>query len=332
MAKKEKLDTSVQAERKSIIYWLLMGIVIVFLVWAPFQKALFNGNTYEFERPIYSSLIWSSMIMFLISIYFFFFWKWKSNKDALSVFALLIPLTYLISLIPAASHYYATNMIYIQIMYAAFFIMGIYLAKNKLGNSILSTALMGSGYFIVLFGLMNWLGNGKFAGSLVSWFSELSNGVYRDAVMTDSNGLRLTAVFQYANSYAAYLIVLMFSALFLVIKSRRWYTVLINSFLLVPIIISFFLTLSRGAIVVIPVILLIILFFLQLHRQIMFLVHMGIAFLASFAILQKITDAGLQLSKQPSSSVSGKNWLLLLGVSAGYAAITYLLQRFVRLF
>ncbi|MNI04047.1 O-Antigen ligase [compost metagenome] len=333
MYKKEKLAPEIVAEKTSVIYWSVMSFVVLFLFWSPFHKALFNGNSYEFERPIYSSLVWSSIILFLLAIYFFFIWKLKTNRDALSVVVLLLPLTYLISLIPAASSYYASNMLYIQLIYAFFFIAGAYLAKNRLGNSIISTALISSGYVIVFFGLLHWLGNGKFAGSLVAWFSDVvlkgSNVGYNDAIMTDSNGIRLTSVFQYANSYAAYLIALLFGSLFLVSKSKKWTLVIINSFILVPVIISFFLTLSRGAIVVIPVILLIILFFLQLHRQILFLIHMGLAFIASFLILQKITDAGNQLHQQFSGSVSGSNWMLLLGVSIVMAGISFLIQKYV---
>lgn len=329
MIKKEKVDPSVLAERKSIVYWVLIGFVLVFMFWSPFQKALFNGNTIDFERPIYSSLVWSSIILFLISVYFFFVWKWKNHRDTLSVAVLLLPLTYLVALIPAASSYSATNMLYIQIMYAAFFMLGSYLAKNPLGNSILSTGLLGSGYVIVLFGLMNWLGNGKLAGSLVGWFASIDNGVYRDAVMTDANGLRLTSVFQYANSYAAYLIALLFAALFLVSTSKKWYAIGINALFLVPIIVSFFLTLSRGAIVVIPFILLIILLFQKLSRQIVFLFHTGLAFIASFVILQKITDAGIQLNAQYTASVSGSSWLLLISVSLVLALIAIAIQKYV---
>jgi hypothetical protein len=134
MAKKEKKDTLELAEKRSLIYWILMSLVIIVLMWSPFQKGLFNGNSYSFERPIYTALIWSSLILLLISIYFFFVWKWKTNRDALTVLVLLLPLTYLISLIQAASQYYATNMVYIQMIYASFFIIGAYFTKNKIGK------------------------------------------------------------------------------------------------------------------------------------------------------------------------------------------------------
>jgi hypothetical protein len=329
MLKKQKLDPSVQTEKKSIIYWLLISFVVVFLFWSPFQRALFNGNSYDFERPLYSSFVWSSIIMLFMSIFFLFVWKWTTQRDALSIFVWLIPITYVISLIPAASQNSAANMVNIQIMYAVFFILGSYLTKNKLGNDIITSTLFSSGYFIVIFGLFNWLGNGKFAGSVVSWFVELVNEVYRDAVMTDSSGLRLTSVFQYANSYAAFLIALLFGSLFFVVKSRKITMVAVHAFMLVPILISFFLTLSRGAMVVIPIIVLIILFFLSITRQILFLIHMVIGFAASFMILQKITNAGTQLHQQYVASVSLNNWLLLIAVSIAVAIISVLVQKFV---
>lgn len=79
--------------------------------------------------------------------------------------------------------------------------------KQKQVNVVIQNAILAIAYFIVGFGLLNWLGSSKLAGALVGWFSNtVRNDVYLDAVMTDSNGLRLTSIFQYANTYAAFLI------------------------------------------------------------------------------------------------------------------------------
>lgn len=48
-------------------------------------------------------------------------------------------------------------------------------------------------------------------------------GSYSDAVMTDANGLRLTSVFQYANSYAAFLIALLLCSIYLTVTSKNGY-------------------------------------------------------------------------------------------------------------
>lgn len=318
-------------ERTSVIFWILVVFTGFFMFWAPFQRALFNGGSYDFERTIYSALVWSSIILLLIAILAFFVFKLKEQKDVLTILVLLMPLTYVISLFNSASHYLATNMVYIQMLYATFLILGVMLTKNKLGTSFVTSLLLISGYFIVLFGLLYWLGNGNFAGHLVGWFALMDAAdpyLYRDAIMTDSNGLRLTSVFQYANTYAAFLITLSLGALFFIVKSRKWYVVLPHAIMLVPIIISFWLTLSRGAIVVIPVVFLIMLFFFSISRQILALIQFGLAFAASLVILEKVTDIGIGLQKQPSASESWHGWTILLIASVVFAVLAIVIQRF----
>ncbi|MFD0697763.1 O-antigen ligase family protein [Paenibacillus sp. GCM10027628] len=330
-ASRAKANGTISTEKSSVIFWLLIGFVGLFMFWAPFQRGLFNGGTYDFERSIYSASVWSSIILLLIAIFAFFVYKLKEQKDVLTILVVIMPLTYVISLSNAASHYLATNMIYIQMLYTTFFILGVFLTKNKLGTSIAAGILMVTGYVIVLFGLLHWLGNGNFAGHLVSWFATMdaSNQYnYRDAVMTDSNGLRLTSVFQYANTYAAYLIMLFLGSLFFIVKSRKWYAVLPHALMMVPMIVSFWLTLSRGAIVIIPILFLIMLFFLSISRQILSLIQLGLAFAASLAILTKITNIGTELQKQPSASVSWHGWSILLIASVVFTALAIVIQLF----
>lgn len=331
-ASRAKANGTITTEKSSVIFWILVVFAGLFMFWAPFQRALFNGGTYDFERTIYSASVWSSIILLLIAILAFFVFKLKEQKDVLTILVLLMPLTYVISLSNAASHYLATNMVYIQMLYATFFILGVFLTKNKLGTSILASLLIISGYFIVLFGLLYWLGNGNFAGHLVGWFALMDAAdpyLYRDAIMTDSNGLRLTSVFQYANTYAAFLITLSLGALFFIVKSRKWYVVLPHAIMLVPIIISFWLTLSRGAIVVIPVVFLIMLVFFSISRQILALIQFGLAFAASLVILEKVTNIGIGLQKQPSASESWNGWLILLIASVVFAVLAVVIQHFV---
>lgn len=331
-ASRAKANGTITTEKSSVIFWILTVFTGLFMFWAPFQRALFNGGTYDFERTIYSASVWSSIILLLIAILAFFVFKLKEQKDVLTILVLLMPLTYVISLSNAASHYLATNMVYIQMLYATFFILGVFLTKNKLGTSILASLLIISGYFIVLFGLLYWLGNGNFAGHLVGWFALMDAAdpyLYRDAIMTDSNGLRLTSVFQYANTYAAFLIMLSLSSLFFIVKSRKWYVVLPHAIMLVPIIVSFWLTLSRGAIVVIPVVFLIMLFFFSISRQILALIQFGLAFAASLVILEKVTNIGIGLQKQPSASESWNGWLILLIASVVFAVLAVVIQHFV---
>lgn len=157
---------------------------------------------------------------------------------------------YALTLFVAVSHFSAMNMLFIQTMYAAVFIISFYLLKQKQVNFAVQQAILSIAYIIVWFGLLNWLGSGKLAGSLVGWFTkEVVNGTYNGALITDSNGLRLTSIFQYANTYAAFLMAFLFVALFALVRSKKGYGWLIHGFMLVPIIVSMLLTLSRGGLV-----------------------------------------------------------------------------------
>ncbi|WNR43886.1 O-antigen ligase family protein [Paenibacillus roseipurpureus] len=330
-AARAKSNGSITSEEKSVIFWILTVFTGLFMFWAPFQRGLFNGGTYDFERSIYSAMVWTSIILLFVAILAFLVFKLQETKDLLTICVFIMPITYVISLSNSASNYLATNMIYIQMLYATFFILGVILMKNKTGAVIITRLFMTSGYFIVIFGLLYWLGNGSFAGKLVKWFALMdgtNSNLYRDAVLTDSNGSRLTSVFQYANSYAAFLIALLLSSLFFIIKSRKWYIILPNAFLLIPTIVSFWLTLSRGAIVVIPVVFLIILFFFKMSRQILALIQLGLAFGFSLIILQKVTDIGLGLQKQPNAAESWHGWWILLLASVVFAGLSLAIQRY----
>ncbi|WP_084225597.1 O-antigen ligase family protein [Paenibacillus pectinilyticus] len=332
-ASRAKSNGTITTEKSSVIFWVLVVLTGLFMFWAPFQRALFNGGTIDFERSIYSASVWSSIILLLIAILAFFVFKLQEKKDVLTILVFMMPLTYIISLSNAASHYLATNMVYIQMLYATFFILGVFLTRNKIGTVIIARLFMISGYFIVVFGLLYWLGNGSFAGHLVKWFAFMdgtNSNLYRDAVLTDVNGSRLTSVFQYANTYAALLITLILSSLFFIIKSRKWYVVLPHAFLLVPTIVSFWLTLSRGAIVVIPVIVLIMLFFFKISRQILALIQLVLAFITSLVILQKVSDIGIGLQKQTSASESWHGWSILLLASIVFTVLSITIQVFVQ--
>ncbi|WP_018758697.1 O-antigen ligase family protein [Paenibacillus terrigena] len=320
-----------QQQENPLIYWILMGVFVLFLLWSPLWAALFNGQQIAFERPLYEAVRWVSIIMLVLGIYLFKNWKPKDLKDWYAILIFALPLTYLISLIPAASHYQALNMVYIYLIYAVIFVIGLYFTRKTRDNSIIQNTLLVSTYFTVFFGLFHWFGNSKFIAAALGWLIPLKSptGTYLDAVMIDSNGLRLTSFFQYANTYAAFLIAILFAAAFLLVKSRKWYVSAIHAFMLVPIILSFFLTLSRAAYVILPVVFLIVILCLKPYRQIMYTVHVALAFIASMAILNKVTTIGIAVNGQFNGSESLKGWMLTLGVSILVAIIATLLQHFV---
>ncbi|WP_193726581.1 O-antigen ligase family protein [Paenibacillus guangzhouensis] len=318
-------------DQTSLIQWILMGVLALFLLWSPLWAALFNGQQITFERPLYEAMRWVAVIMLITGVYLFKNWRPGDIKDWYAILVFALPLTYLISLIPAASHYQALNMVYVYLIYAIIFVVGLYFTRNARDNSIIRNTLLVSTYFTVFFGLFHWFGNSKFIADVLGWLIPLKSaaGTYLDAVMTDSNGLRLTSFFQYANTYAAFLIAILFASAFLLVKSRKWYVSAIHAFMLVPIILSFFLTLSRAAYVILPVVFLIVILCLKPYRQIMYTVHMAIAFIASMAILNKVTTIGISVNEQFNGSESLKGWMLTLGVSLAVAILATLSQQFV---
>ncbi|WP_249900988.1 O-antigen ligase family protein [Paenibacillus sp. PK3_47] len=269
------------------------------------------------------------LLLVWIGLYFNKF-KLEDQRDLLAVVSLLLPVTYALSLFVAASHYMAMNLLFIQSMYVAIFIIALYLLKQKQLNVVIQNAVLAVAYFIVGFGLLNWLGGSRLAGSLVGWFSNtVRDGIYLDAVMTDSNGLRLTSIFQYANTYAAFLMAFLFVAVFALIRSKKWYGTLTHGFMLVPIIVSLLLTLSRGGLVMLPVVFILLLLFLKPAQQILWILHLAVSGIASLVVTSPLTNLGIELNAAFTSPAAIKGWTYLLGASLVVAGLGWVIQRFV---
>ncbi|MCT1403459.1 O-antigen ligase family protein [Paenibacillus sp. p3-SID867] len=326
----KKVASSRKAETSSALFWVLISGIILFLAWTPFQTALFNGQMLVFEKPIFWAAILACLLLFLWIAHSYKSIQLKDQKDWLAVGVLLLPLTYILSLISAASHVLAMNMVIINCIYAIMFIIGLYVLRENLGNRMIQITIMTVSYLIVGFGLLNWFGQGKTAGAIAKWFSNtVLNGTYTHAVMTDSNGLRLTSVFQYANTYAAFLMAFLFAAVFFVTTSRKWYGQAFHSFMLVPIIVSLLLTLSRGGLVMLPVVFVLLLLFLKPAKQLLWILYCGIAGVSSLIISKPVTELGLKLNETFSSSDALKAWGILLGTSAIVGLLGWAIQNFI---
>ncbi|WP_138227204.1 O-antigen ligase family protein [Paenibacillus algicola] len=320
---------SIEVEQPSALQWVLIIGMVIFLAWTPFQTGLFNGQMLDFERPIFWAAILACGMGVLWFAAYFKQVRLEDQRDWLAVAVLLLPLSYVVSLAGAASHYLAMNMVVIQGVQAILFITGLYLLRHPVGNRIIQAAMMAVSYLIVGFGLLHWFGQGKTAGAIAQWFSNtVANGIYTNAVMTDSNGLRLTSVFQYANTYAAFLMAFLFAAVFFITSSRKAYAQAFHSFMLVPIIVSLLLTLSRGGLVMLPVAFVLLLLFLKPAQQILWMVHLGVAGAASLLISKPVTDLGLQLNESFSGSGALKGWGYVLGVSALVGLLGWAIQRY----
>ncbi|TQR43703.1 O-antigen ligase family protein [Paenibacillus popilliae] len=310
--------------------WSLFGLLALILIWAPFQAALFNGQMSDFDSKIYYSVLLTSVLA-LIGTWSVVKSKLLiDNKMLVMLGSFLTPLCYLTSLTISASKYLAENMVLIQFVYAVIFALSVLIIQNKLMNGLIEKIIIGSAYVIVLFGLFHWFHTTKWIGILFGWFMPVnSEGVFQHAVMETVDGLRLTSVFQYANTYAAYLMAFLFIAVFYLTTTRKVVWQVIHGFMLVPIILSILLTLSRGGLVLLPVVFVIVLLFLKPARQIMWLVHLAISSVATFVILNKVSDIGNELQNSISYSLSMKGWLYLLGASVICTIISFGLQRFI---
>lgn len=320
--------------------WTLLIPILLFLLVAPFYRALFNGyglwngiffNSYAFETPIYGALQWITLILIVVSL--FIFVKWKSYEQSIdsSVLAVwLIPLSFVLSSFHAVSTHTHMLSIFIHIAYAGLFVASFFIVKSKNGNVWLLSSIIGSGYLIILFGLFNLFGDASFGGLITYENDVLTNTrTYHDAVIIEGRGLRLTSVFQYANTYAAYLIALILCSLVLLVSVKNKGITLLSAFMLLPSILSFLLTQSRGGMVVFPVLFVLVLFLLNMRRQIMTIVHFLIPASLAILILQPVNNIALEMQENFSTSGFLQGWSIVIAASLVTMGLCFTLERLV---
>lgn len=296
-------------DERPFIFWFTSGLVFMFLFISPFQKALFNGNSPDFEQPIYVFILLGSIGLLLLAVDSFFRFSHSDGIQWKKGVVWLIPLSYLIALKSAASLHQALIMLFLHVVYAALFVWASQFTKSSRGAAMLMHMILFSGVLIVIFGLLNWFGVSH----------------YQDAVLD----YRLSSVFQYPNSYAAYLMALLLGTLTLTVHSKRCFVAGAYALLLLPVIISFLLTLSRGALLILPIVILLLLPFCSLFRQILFLCYMFFAGIATVFTYEPVIQIGVSLQQAYSPSLFLRGVLIVLGASVGTAIITGVVHRFV---
>ncbi|WP_027087192.1 O-antigen ligase family protein [Cohnella panacarvi] len=294
--------------QQSWTFWFVMCFMCIFFIVAPFYQGLFNGGQ-VFERPLYILSIWSAVTLVVISIYLYKHWRMNNPTDWMTIVAWLIPLSYLISFISAVSYYSAKVELLFHVVYIVFFLIGAYFFKSKLGAAILQYGLVGSGYVIVIHGLLNWFGN-------VHYFQ---------AVLAN----QLSGVFQYPNTYAAYLFGILIVSLIFVTNAKKWYTIIPHAFMLFPIMISLLLTISRGGLIIIPLVLLVYLICIPWTKQLLVLIYLAILGGAALAVYSRMTTIQTNLSTQFIGSESMKGWVIVIALSIVITGIIYTIQRFI---
>jgi Lipid A core - O-antigen ligase and related enzymes len=270
--------------------------VVLFLFLAPFHKGLFVGYEFAFERPLFIALICIFITLVFICVYLYRDWHVASHGDILVALIWIIPISYSIATIEAITSHWAFLEAFVRLGWGVFFVLGYYITRHSAGYKLLLFALIGSGYVVVMFGLLNWFGNAH----------------YKDAILAE----RLSSVFQYPNAYAAYLIAIAICALIMVQSSRKKKYVVFHACMLVPVFLSLLLTLSRGALLVLFIVLIFYLALLPWKRQLLSVVELGIVGIAAFAVYGFAVKTRAQLLENDSPGVSLVGWLLVLGIAA----------------
>jgi O-antigen ligase/tetratricopeptide (TPR) repeat protein len=297
----------------SITQWAALFGLAIFFLYLPYQQGLFNGFSDSFEVPIYEALLFVFAVFLIALVYMARNLQYDRLEFLFGIGMLLLPFIYWISSFQAVSYHNAVMMVFIYGSYAAFFLTALSLVSTNATRLAAEILVFLSGYAIIIVGLLAATGQVSINASI--WFT--------------SNTYRLTSIFQYSNTYAGLLLAFFLCATFAAVNTKRMIVAWFHAFMLVPIWISLMLTYSRGALVLVPVLVLIILIFLRLDKQIAYVVTLMVSVIASFIILNPFTDNYIDIAKRvmPKSDDEDpyilpfrdpavlKGWLILLAAS-----------------
>ncbi len=170
---------------------------------------------------------------------------------------------------------------------------------------------------------------------------------YPDALWFQLETYRMTSVFQYPNTYAALLIAVLLASSYYATHAKKRFWRLLHAFMLVPVFISFMLTYSRAALVIIPLAVLATLPFMKVAKQIMYIVYLAAAVVVSFAVLSPIetnafsiaqkvlrfNEANQQIPPEKLASLWSSEpltgWALLIGASVLLTLICFAMDRWI---
>lgn len=312
-------------EFKSIIYWIVVAVFLVLMLWAPLQHGLFNGQAYLYERPLFSFSIWCGLLLLLLSLYLFFNWELRGPAGKLSLFIWCWPAVYLLAAIHPATSSGAWKAVVIAAGSVVFFLIGLYFFRNEKASRLFYVSLMLSGALIVVYGFMNWFGDATLFGMFRYADNSANARIFAGAVPQSTS--RLQNVFQYANAYGAFLVVLILFFLHQIASARKLPAAICAAVVLVPAVVSLLLTQSRGALVILPVVLLLLLPLLGLWKQLLWLGSMAIATLCSLAVLGRVDAIGAQTRTDFRPWLAFRGWMWIVLASAVFAAAVYLIRK-----
>jgi len=297
----------------SITRWAALFGLAIFFLFLPYRHGLFHSFTYSFELPIFETQLFMFTVFLIALVYIARFLKYESLEFLFGIGMLLMPFIYWISSFQAVSYHNAVMMVFIYGLFAVFFLMALSLVTTKASRLAAELVVFLSGYAIIITGLLAATGQVSI----------------KDAIWYTSGTFRLSSIFQYSNTYAGFLLAFFLSAAFAAVNAKRTITACLHAVMLVPIWVSFLLTYSRGALVMVPFLVLIVLVFLRLDRQIVYLGTLLVSTVVSFIILNPYTQNYMDIARRVKPKSANENpyllpandpavvraWLILLAAS-----------------
>lgn len=326
------VKTKQQQQSLNNDYWLYgaLGILTLFIALSPKYQAYFNGVglhsviQYSFEKPVSYGLIFGIIGLIYAAIY----QLRKGDIDQRYIMAwlgLVVPAAYMASSYDAVSSYLSRISDYFQIGAYGFFVIGIMLSESKRMQNYLAYIYLIVGSMITLYSFGFLLGN-----------------QYQTDALSFVESVRLASVFTYTNAYAAFLLTLLLVNLHYLVMTRNRIAVIALSAPLLWITSSLLLTLSRGAMIALPVIILITLLISGIRKQLLMCIYMIAATILSFFVQTKLQAIGLetfnaqQQVADPESTTrslfSGSSlagWMTVIGFSLLLAGLIYLFHKFI---
>ena len=330
---KEHVPENMKNEKKKVIkenldfsitrWAALFGVAIFFLL-LPYERALFNSFTYDFELPIYEAQLFVYVLFLVALAYIARYLKYDTPEFVFSIGMFLMPLIYWVSSFQAVAYHNAVLMVLIYGLYAVFFLTALSLVSTRWSLIAAELIVFLSGYAVVFVGLLA-------ATAQVS---------IKDAVWFTSGSYRLSSIFQYSNAYAGFLLAFFLGTAYAVVSARRTVAACLHALMLVPIGLSLILTYSRGALVLVPLLVLVTLVFLRPDRQIAYIAVLAVSITGSLVILNPYTEHYLDIARRvipadgegkpailPAQDPAVvKAWLLLLAASLAIALFVWAIR------
>ncbi|MDQ0297876.1 tetratricopeptide (TPR) repeat protein [Salibacterium salarium] len=239
-----------------MVHWIVFLIIGVSFFVSSYNQGLF------YDQHIYVWQVGMSILFLGYVLYLFF--KKKETIPYLYLIVFLIPLCYLLSFTNAVTMQGAFDQFIQWMLFAMFFFVLVSLKKNM--PSIQTGMLV----LLQLFGLFI-----AFLPFLTSWeWLE-----YNDAILSR----RFSSVFQYPNTYAAVtMALLLFNIMYMSIKRHSALSIILFSLPVVLYASTLFLSLSRGAMILLPIIWFVGLCCLSFVGQVKYILYTMIAFVGGF--------------------------------------------------